>query len=316
MAQILSSINENIITFGKYKGETLEKLLLKPDYCKWLLKQDWFEKNHPYLYNKIKNYDVKKYFFKPIKKIEEKDPILKFVNNFSYFHTFPSKKLEIYLSDDHIKCYIFYRKIIDSLKNDILDNLTLNIKAPTSWLKKFEEKTGLKREIFKDFLESYDLANITTIIEKIRESGGFEYKGAKSFKIAKERSENQEKYWEKILKFFYGDDISSQLPFDVNRFDFIRLKAKIIYECKLSLKDFNEDQYNRYIKAADKDFTIIYLIDKDCVIDIATKIIFTIDTEKYHKYFQTIKYPSLFDKLIKNFQIIKINFIEDYFRNN
>lgn len=309
----LSSIDENIITFGKYKGQSLQDILLKPSYCKWLLQQEWFLQNHPYLYNRIKEYDSKKFFFKTIEENKDPNPINNFINNFPYFHTIPSKKLELKLSDDFRKCYKFYRKEIDKLKTEIEDNLTLNIKAPSSWLKKFEEKTGLKRETFKDFLASYNLPNITTIIEKIRESGGFEYKGAKSFKIAKERSDNQEKYWENILKSFYGEEVSTQLPFEVNRFDFIRLKAKIIYECKLNLKDFNEDQYNRYKKAADDKFSIVYLIDKDCVIDIDKKTIFTTNKEKYKDYFDTIKKHTVFDELIKDFKIIKLGCIKDYF---
>jgi hypothetical protein len=309
----LSSIDENIITFGKFKGQTLQQILLNPSYCKWLLKQDWFLQNHPYLYNRIKEYDSKKFFFKPIIEKNDGDQITNFINNFPYFHTIPSTKLEIKLSDEYTKCYKFYRKEIDKLKTDIEYNLSLNIKAPSCWLKKFEEKTGLKREVFKEFLSSYELPNITTIIEKIREAGGFEYKGAKSFKIAKERSNIQEKYWENILKSFYGEQVSTQLPFEVNRFDFIRLKAKIIYECKLNLKDFNEDQYNRYKKAADNQFTIVYLIDKDCVIDIDKKTIFTTNKEKYKDYFDTLKKTSIFDELIKDFKIIKLGCIKDYF---
>lgn len=313
--QTLSSIDENVFTFGKYKGQTLDQILLKRDYCKWLLKQEWFREGQPYLYNRIKEYDPKVFFLKPIQneEKEENQDIHYFLRNFEWFHTIPTKKLEIKLSDDHRKCYKFYRKEIDKIKKDIEDNLSFNVKAPTGWLKNFEDKYNINREVFKDFLHSYELPNITTIIETIKERGGFEYKGAKSFKIAKERSVIQEKFWEEILKEQYGEEVSAQLPFDLSRFDFIRLKAKIIYECKLNLRDFNEEQYQKYKKASDGVFSIIYLIDKDCIIDIDKKSIFTTDREKYKNYFKELKKYTLFDELIKEFQIIKLEKIKDYF---
>lgn len=309
----LSRVDENVITFGKYKGENLETILKKRDYCRWLIKQTWFREQQPYLFNRISEYDPKKYFLKHIIPITTNNPINDFIHNFPYFHTIPSTKLEIKLNEDERKCYKFYRKQIEKIKNLIEDELTFNIKAPTSWLKNFEENTGLNREIFKEFISSYELPNITTIIEKIREEGGFVYKGAQAYKIAKARSEVQEKYWENILKEFYGEEISSQLPFEFSRFDFIRLKAKIIYECKLNIKDFNEEQYHKYQKAAAGMFSIIYLIDTDCIIDINKKTLFTTDKEKYRNYILNIKKPTLFDNLIKDFHILKIGDIKDYF---
>ncbi|MBZ5782277.1 hypothetical protein, partial [Klebsiella aerogenes] len=72
-----------------------------------------------------------------------------------------------------------------------------DIKAPSSWLKDFEKKTELNRDVFKEFLASYSLPNIPYIIEDIKKVGGIEYKGAKSFIIAKNNSLKQEEFWEK-----------------------------------------------------------------------------------------------------------------------
>jgi hypothetical protein len=54
--------------------------------------------------------------------------------------------------------------------NDLKENV-FDIKAPTKWLKKFEEEAGLPREEFKNFINSYDLPNLTYIIEDIKKQG-------------------------------------------------------------------------------------------------------------------------------------------------
>lgn len=102
------------------------------------------------------------------------------------------------------KCYIFYLSTINDLKEKIIDKMIdcdsnpYDIKAPTKWLQKFEKETSLSRDDFKEFINSYELPNITMIIEDIKKQGGIEYKGGKSFLIAKKNSENQENFGNKF----------------------------------------------------------------------------------------------------------------------
>ena len=58
-------LTENDITFGKYKDLTLTELLKDREYCGWLLKQDWFERQYEYLYNRVKMYVPIDFFVTP-----------------------------------------------------------------------------------------------------------------------------------------------------------------------------------------------------------------------------------------------------------
>jgi hypothetical protein len=62
----INELNINTITFGKYKNKDIEDILKDRKYCKWLLEQDWFIKNYEYLFNRINEYDPKKYFINEI----------------------------------------------------------------------------------------------------------------------------------------------------------------------------------------------------------------------------------------------------------
>lgn len=300
------------INFGKYKGGKLEKLLKDRNYSKWLLQQDWFKTNYEYLYNRIIEYEPIVYFVKPSELEDSQD----FLESYKYFNLIPVENLKIILNDDEVKCYKFYFKTIKSIKQKILDrkdNLDKNIydiKAPTNWLKKFEDKYGLKREQFKEFINSYDLPNIPYVIEDIKGKGGIEYKGAKSFIIAKENSKKQENFWEEILKQKYGENISPQYKYEKCIFDFLNISTNTIFECKLSLKDFSEEQYRRYLVVL-KMYNIIYIIGYDCVIDMNKKIIYTTDVDKYKIQLMCFDDTVKIQELIKNFKIVKIDKIEN-----
>lgn len=308
-------LSEDSITFGKYKGFTVNKLLRDRKYCEWLLKQDWFEKQYEYLYNKVKEYNPSSYFLTKPKFISESKIISDFLNNYQYFHLLPLKELKIELNDNEKKCYKFYLDTIAVLKEKIEFNDDINpynIKAPTSWLNKFEKKYGLSRDIFKEFINAYDLPNIPYIVEDIKKMGGIEYKGARSFIIAKEKSLIQEKYWETILKNKYGEKISSQFKFNNCIFDFIHISSDTLFECKLGIKDFNEDQHNKYLSTLGH-FHLIYLISNNCVIDLVNSKIFTTEPSIYSEYLADEGNNSRFDNFIRNFQIVKLEKIEDYF---
>lgn len=54
---------ENKITFGKYKGFSVKELtstLKGKDYCRWLLKQDWFCEKFTDLIEEMEKYGIKK----------------------------------------------------------------------------------------------------------------------------------------------------------------------------------------------------------------------------------------------------------------
>jgi hypothetical protein len=308
-------LSQEFISFGKYKNQTITEVLKDRAYCKWLLEQPWFYTSYEYLYNRVKEYDPKIYFFKKYEG-EQTD----FLNTYKYFNLIPIDKLEIKLSETEIKCYAFYLNMIIEIKNKILKNIEISkplydIKAPVNWLKKFEIENSLSRDIFKEFINSYELANIPYIVEDIKKEGGIDYKGARSFNIAKQNSKDQEAFWEKILKQRYGENISSQYKYEKCIFDFLNIKTNTIFECKLGLRDFNLEQFKKYIIAL-KQYRIIYLIGYDCVINIEKQIIYTSNLDKYKSYqldIPTFKNKSKFDDVIEQFQIIELKNIEDLF---
>lgn len=301
-----NELDINLITFGKYKNKYLKDILKDRSYCKWLLEQDWFL-NYEYLFNQINNYDPLSFF------IVEKSSSENFVDSYKFFNLKKIEELEIELSESEKICYNFYLKTINELKEKIVKNTSENqydIKCPTKWLQNFEKETGIKRDEFKSFINSYELPNITNIIEDIKKEGNIEYKGAKSFLIAKKNSENQEMFWEYILKEKYGDQISTQFKYENCIFDFINISSNIIYECKLGLKDFNEEQYDKYLLTLNK-YKIIYLIDRDCIIDVESQVIYTLSSsfQKYLFYqinIHLLPKPSKFDELIVDYDIIEI----------
>lgn len=310
-------LNVNLITFGKYRDKTLEEVLKDREYCKWLIKQDWFQANYEYLYNRVNKYDPLDYICYPI----EDETDTSFVNNYKFFRLKSVSEITLSFTETEISCYNFYRNLVNSLREKIRIKLTLrlinpyDVTTPPKWLQKFEAETGLPRTVLKEFLSSYSLPNITSVIEDIKKEGGIEYKGAKSFKIAKKNSKDQESYWEAILKELFGEEISTQFKYEDCIFDFINISKGIIYECKLGLKDFNEDQYNKYQVALSK-YKIIYLISKDCLIDTQSRIIYC-KPEAYSTYIfyqcniPLLKKPSKFDDLILDFEIVETSSLEE-----
>jgi len=315
--QSQSKLREDTITFGKYKDLTLTKMLRDRKYCTWLLEQEWFCKQYEYLYNRVKNHNPRSYFVvKPHYEIKMNTSVEDFLSNYEYFHLCQNPDIE--LDTNEKTCYSFYLENIEFLKRKIIENFEAgenpyNIKAPTSWLKKFEEKYVIPRDIFKEFLNAYDLPNLPYIVEDIKKMGGIEYKGAKSFIIAKEKSLEQEKFWEDLLKSNYGEDIGSQYKFRNCFFDFIRIKTNTLYECKLGMKDFNEDQHKKYLTALGY-FSMVYLISRDCIVDLKEQIIYTTKPEQYESYFLTLKEPNKFEEMVKNFPIIEIYNLDEYFK--
>lgn len=289
-------LDNETLTFGKYKGNTLSIMLRDRGYCKWLLEQDFFQNNYEYLYNRVREYNPKQYFLNHI----DNDTGGHFLNVYPYFNLKMVEDLEVELNQDEKTCYTMYLNEIRKLKDKITDRIDVepniyDIKAPSKWLKEFERDTGLKRDVLKEFLSAYELPNIAYIVEDIKKQGGIDYKGARSFKIAKQNSENQEKWWENVLKSKYGEDIGTQFKYENCFFDFININSSIIYECKLNIKDYKEDQYQKYLTILNK-FNIIYLIGNDCVIDTCNRLIYTTDMSgKYALERTGTKFDELLD---------------------
>lgn len=308
-------LNNETITFGKYSGKELSELLKDRNYCKWVIKQDWFQTSYEFLYNRVREYNPLSYFLKPVD--EEKT---EFVDTYPFFSLNSVEdlnsglklelNLDLNLTENEKKCYEYYLKTVQDLRERIIsrkdEENKYAIKAPVKWLQKFEKDSGLKREEFKLFLSSYDLPNITSIVEDIKKEGGIEYKGAKSFLIAKENSEKQEKWWEGILKGEFGEELGTQFKYQNCIFDFINISTNTLYECKLGLKDFNEEQYKKYTTALEK-FRIIYLIGNDCIIDCVDKTIQTTDKNKYLTYLISVKSPNKFETAISGFEITEVD---------
>lgn len=301
-------LNSDSITFGKYSGKSLDNVLKDRKYCRWLIKQEWFMNSYEYLYNRMKEYKPLSYFLKSI----ETDSDL-FIHRYPYFNMNSLEDVKLNLTKDEEVCYKFYLSIVKSLRDKIIDREgepnQYAIKAPSGWLKKFETETELSRDVFKSFLSSYELPNITSIVEDIKKEGGIEYKGAKSFLIAKENSEKQEKWWEGILKAEFGENVGTQFKYKDCIFDFINISTNTLYECKLGLKDFNEDQYRKYLIALE-NYRIVYLISDDCIIDMNEKVIQTTNPDKYSLYIATCKNPTNLDTIISGYKISKVNVLK------
>ena len=310
-------LSTETITFGKYKNGTLNQILKDRSYCAWLLKQDWFINSYEYLYNRVKNYNPLDYFIYP--DIEETSNDKTFLQTYKYFRLVPLNELKLPIGDlthEEKICYSFYIKTVEDLKNKIISNPIenkYNIKAPVKWLQNFEKNTQLNRTLFKTFIDSYDLPNITYIVEDIKKEGGIEYKGAQSFQIAKKLSQEQENFWEQLLKNKYGESLGTQFQYENCIFDFINISTNTIFECKLGIKDWNQKQHTKYILTLDK-YTIIYLIGYDCIINMEHKHIYTLDYPKYNTYLSniTLKKSSPFDKLIEHFQITNITHLHNH----
>ena len=244
-----------------------------------------------------------------------------FVDTYKYFNLVPPGEVEIDLTDDERTCYAYYVDTVDNLRARIRereangDENIYDVKAPVKWLQKFEQESELPRSAFKDFMTSYDLPNITNIVEDIKKEGGIEYKGAKSFLIAKERSEKQEAYWEEILKKAYDEDLGTQYKYKNCCFDFVSIPTKTIFECKLGLKDFDNAQYRKYRIALD-EYRLVYIIGYDCVINVFAGVIYTTaigDYEIYQQEIPTMKRPSKFDELIKDFSVVHVDDLSTLF---
>jgi hypothetical protein len=304
------SLNSDTITFGKYKNGTLHQVLKDRSYCVWLLKQEWFKNNYEYLHNRVQEYEPLVYFFQ-----KPPDDAVEFIDRYQFFHLTPVDQITLLLTEDEKKCYSYYIKMVTELKSKIQERLNTDnpydIKAPCKWLQRFEKDNSLNRSVFKEFINSFELPNIPYLIERIKKEGGIEYKGAQSFNIAKKRSLEQEAHWEKILKEKYGEDLGTQFKYEKCIFDFLNISTNTIFECKLSLKDFNTYQHNKYLLTLDK-YRIIYLIGYDCVINIKQKVILTSDVDKYQIYMTTNKLTE-FDELIKEFDIVEVEDLSTIF---
>ena len=321
-----NDLNIYQITVGKYKGKYLKDLLRDRNYCQWLLQQDWFKESYEFLYNKVKDFDPKIYFHEnkndkmEIENVRDSEI---FIKDYKYFNLIRLDELKIELSENEKICYKFYLKTIEELKNKIEVRITkkivddsvniYDITAPSKWLQVFEKETLISREDFKEFINAYELPNITTIIEEIKKYGGLEYKGSQSYKIAKKRSSDQEMFWEDILKVKYKDELGAQFKYEDCIFDFIHIPTNKIFECKLNLKDFNEKQFNKYQVTLDK-YNIVFLIGRDCVIDIDMETIYTTNIKEYLLYqcnIPLLANPSKFDDIIFDFDVHEVDDITE-----
>ena len=298
-------LTDETITFGKYVGRSLNEVVRDRKYCYWLLNEPWFKQNYEYLYNRIEEYKPDKYFFS---QFDENPTPDNFVNTYKYFNLKEISEISLNLSDIDRKCYIYYRNLIMEFRKQIVDNNTFDIKISGKWLIVFEKETGITRKELKEFLEAHELLNIPWIIEAIKKMGNIEYKGAKSFIIAKNNSLKQEAFWEDLLKSKYGEDLSVQFKFDKCKFDFLHINNRVIYECKLSFKDFSNEQFKKYTKTLQK-YDIIYLIGYDCIVNFKNKCIYTLDEFKY----LLKKTSSLeFDEIIEHFNLVKVDNLSEY----
>lgn len=311
----------DFISFGKFENKSLKEMLRDRKYCNWLVDQDWFKTQYPFLFEKILNYDPKIFFYPKSESNTEElttNPE-SYLLKYKFFNFTNEEDLKIHLTENELKCYKFYLDIIEEIKRKIQvrvlkkERNIYDIKAPTKWLISFESQTKLQRDDFKEFLSAYELPNIPFIIEDIRKRGGLEYNGGKSYVIGKKRSGEQELFWEGVLKAKYTNQICTQFKFGPCIFDFINISLNTIYECKLSLKDFNEDQFKKYEMTLNQ-YNIIYLIGRDAVINMDLETIYTTDFKKYVLYqcnIPLLKSSTYFDDIIFEYDIQEVEVLTD-----
>jgi len=302
-------LTEETITFGKYKGLDLPRLLRDRNYCRWLVQEGWFQEKYEFLYNRVKEYDPKRRFIRtPILQVKQSTSALDFCERYEYFNLVePSLVTRDLCTENDEICYKFYFSIIMALKDQILKNINashpqpLDVTTPSKWLQKFEKETDLSRDVFKEFIEAHDLLNITSVIERIKKEAGIEYNGAKSFIIAKKNSKAQEAFWEAQLKQKYNEDIGVQFKFENCIFDFIHINSNTIFECKLSPKDFDQKQFNKYSRTLDR-FAMVYLIGYETIIRFDTKFVYsTLSAVNF------VDASEEFRNVISHFQFLCIN---------
>ena len=310
-------LSQDDFTFGKYKGRQLKEVLLDRKYCKWIIEQDWFKVQYEYLYNRIKEYNPTEYF------LVERDQEGKFEERYRYFNLVSPAEVKLEMACEDMKCYEFYYDQVRELKEKIIDREQrgeeniYDIKAPSGWLKMFEKRGG-DRERFKSFLTSYELPNITTIVEDIKKEGDIEYKGSRSFLIAKERSRQQEEFWEIKLSEILKEDLGVQYKYENCFFDFICIPRNILFECKLGLKDFDSKQYRKYRETLGK-YNMVYLIGRETLIDMNGGVIYTTpekeaDYTGYQCSVPKMKLISAFDSLLMEFKVVTYGDLNDKIR--
>lgn len=317
METLSEKLSNDTITFGKYKSKTVSDVLKDRGYCRWLIQQEWFANNYPYLFNRVNEYEPLTYFIEHVEGREENN----FMLTYKFFRLKHVKDIDLPLTRIEKICYEYYTECINNIKDKILARIEnkeenpYDIKGPTKWLLKLEKRHGIKRAVFKSFLSSYELPNLPYIMERVKKEGGLVYHGAQSFNIAKKRSLEQEKWWEDVLKRCYGEDVGTQFKYGKCIFDFLNISTNTIFECKLSLNDFNEDQHKKYKLTLDK-YRIIYLISTDCVVDMEYRSIYTTDTDKYSTYMMklgTKVNKTYLDELITDFTIVEIKDLSTIF---
>jgi hypothetical protein len=91
-----------------------------------------------------------------------------------------------------------------------------------------------------------------------------------------------------------------------------------LYECKLGLKDYNQEQFEKYKKAT--GFQFIYLIGTDCVVDMNRKKLYSTVPEKYSsKILQekgSKKKLNFLEETVCSFSVVPLTKIEDAFQRD
>jgi hypothetical protein len=318
-----STLTENTITFGKYKGKTLDVVLRDRGYCAWLLSSfPDFNVKYEYLFNRIQEYDPLPHFLHPLPETEG------FVNRYRFFNLRSTDELTLPLTDMDRSIYTWYRAQVFKIRDAISERIAsghpepYKIKAPTRLKQKFCSETGLEGKALDEMLKAYDLPNVISVImADVKREAGIEYKGGNAFVIAKKRSEDQEYWWETVLKQSYGEDLCMQYVLDHCIFDFIHIRSQTIFECKLGFTEFNKEQFDKYQHTL-KGYTIVYLVgnnDKairkdhtnDYIIDVSNGKIFLLeknmaDLQTYILNIHLLSKPSYLDNMLKDFEVIPL----------
>jgi hypothetical protein len=306
-------LSQDIITFGKFNGKHINEMIRDRGYIKWITTQPWLPERYPYIYKYITEYKP----FEHLCQSDEDKTVTDFVHTYKIFNL--KKPEDVTIFDTHGKdtdiiCYRYYLSIVEILRGKIIERLEKSMENPYDikfsecWLVNFTNETNLQKYVFSEFIKAYELLPVTTIIKNIKYQGGIQYSRDIGFKIAKERSIEQENWWKNVLIGFYHEkDINTQYKYKNCIFDFIHIQKNIIFECKLGLKDFNNSQYVKYTLILNK-YKIIYLISNDCLINIEQNILVTTNVDKYQLYIEKIKkakHCSYLDLMLFDFILIE-----------
>lgn len=120
-------MTNNLVPFGKYKGQPVEALRSDQSYVDWLVNQDWFQAKYKNIYTVVINN-----FGEPAETPDHNAMQIKFLDKtwlFKFLHCFYRSRGKQYLFELHIDGSDIQNKIVDTIDKSLADCQSLFSKA-------------------------------------------------------------------------------------------------------------------------------------------------------------------------------------------